>query len=262
MDNSFFRLVLSAMLMMSFSLFTTSCKQEGCTDPDAYTFDPDAVKSDASACAYPTLVLEIASIVGDQPLVYDQVYQVNGMATSFSTAQFYLSQVQIGDHGDMESLDTYLLISPEKDHYEVGEIKAGHKHSLHFGVGVDSASNFLDPSTYEANHPLAPKSPSMHWSWNSGYIFIRLEGKVDTDGDDVLETDFEFHIGTKNLYRTFEYDVHFDADEADSHLEMTVDFAKFFTGIDLKTDRVTHTMDNMPLAMTVVNNLSTVFSVD
>ncbi|HHG86155.1 MAG TPA: T9SS type A sorting domain-containing protein, partial [Bacteroidetes bacterium] len=70
---------------------------------------------------------------------------------------------------------------------------------IKFSVGVDSASNHLDPSSYAASHPLAPKSPSMHWGWSAGYRFVAMEGK----GGSSLNQAFEIHaLEDKNYFET------------------------------------------------------------
>ncbi len=252
-----------AFLGLTLATFSfTGCKKEGCTDPAAITYDPDAVESNAKDCEYPILSLDINFVAGNQDFALDQVFDVNGVATSFTTAQFYLSEVGVGENDNFEVPGTYLLVKPNQPPYEVGEVTAGHKHMLRFGVGVDTTVNFLDPTNYEQGHPLAPQSPSMHWNWNSGYIFIRLEGQIDANADGTPETLFECHVGGKMQYSPLVLEVHHEANSVDSRIPVKVDVAKFFDGIDLTTDNITHTMDNMPLAMAIVNNLDKVFSVE
>src|SRR5690554_7548864 len=48
-------------------------------------------------------------------------------------------------------------------------------------IGVDSTQNYEDPSARDADDPLfILNSGDMHWGWNTGYIFVMLEGKADT----------------------------------------------------------------------------------
>jgi hypothetical protein len=43
----------------------------------------------------------------------------------------------------------------------------------------------------------------MHWSWNTGYIFMKLEGKFDADTTaNILSQDYLFHTGLNDLYTT------------------------------------------------------------
>lgn len=249
---------LAAFLLLGASVMMTSCKQEGCTDPNAVNYDPEATENVEASCEYPVLSLDIQSVVNGEAFSFDQVYQINGAATQFTTAQYYLSNAGVMSEGVMEIPGTYLLVKADQSLYELGEVNAGHKHMLTFGVGVDSTKNFLDPTLADA--PLNAQSPNMHWSWNAGYIFIRMEGMVDTDADDIPDTNFELHVGGISNYTPVMFEVHHEADAVDSRVEITADFAQFFDGIDLTVDNVTHTMDNMPLAMALVANISKVFS--
>jgi hypothetical protein len=63
---------------------------------------------------------------------------------------------------------------------------------VRFSVGVPYDENHRDAATQAA--PLGTES-GMFWSWNSGYIFHRIEGKVDSAG---VEKPFVFHIGADN----------------------------------------------------------------
>jgi len=48
-------------------------------------------------------------------------------------------------------------------------------------IGVDSTQNHEDPSAREASDPLfILNSGDMHWGWNTGYIFLMVEGRADT----------------------------------------------------------------------------------
>ena len=67
--------------------------------------------------------------------------------------------------------------------------------AVRFAVGVGPDVNNLDPSTYPAAHPLAPKSPSMHWGWAAGYRFVCAEGV----GSSAFNQTFELHgLGNAN----------------------------------------------------------------
>jgi hypothetical protein len=71
---------------------------------------------------------------------------------------------------------------------------------IQFSIGVDGAHNHLDPASYPSNHPLAPKNPTMHWGWTSGYRFIALEGFAGADSSSV-NNNFQIHtVGDANYH--------------------------------------------------------------
>lgn len=249
-------MALLVALCMSCSL--SACKKDGCTDPTAINYDPEAVESVNESCEFPVISLNIVSVVGQEPFAFNQVYQIGGVATTFTTAQFYMSEVGVMSDGISEQPGSHLLVKADENAYEVGQITAGNKQTLTFGVGVDSANNFLDPTV--AAEPLNLQSPSMHWNWNAGYIFVRIEGEVDTDSDGTPDSLLELHVGGLPQYTPVMVEVNHVADAVDSRIPITVDFAKFFEGIDLASDNITHTMDNMPLARAIVENIPGAFS--
>ncbi len=188
-----------------------------------------------------------------------------GTVYRFTRAEFYLSGIAFYGHSDnlIGSPDRYFIIRPTTSEYSTGTTSATHIHKLKFNVGVDSVANHSDPTIWPSGHALTPQSPSMHWSWNSGYRFIVLEGIADRDADGTPETNFQLHIGTDDLLRNVELTVHKDIlpGQANS-LEIHIDYTKFFTGIELSSASTqTHTMNNLSLATQVADNISGVFSV-
>jgi hypothetical protein len=78
---------------------------------------------------------------------------------------------------------------------DLGEFTIDSLESIRFAIGVNEDLNHLDPTTYSPQHPLAPKSPSMHWGWSAGYRFICAEGLAGSS----LTQVFEFHgLGDDN----------------------------------------------------------------
>ena len=71
--------------------------------------------------------------------------------------------------------------------------------SLSTLVGVDSSLNHSDPSAFPNESVLnISNAGTMHWGWNPGYIFISVEGKVDTisSASSTFDKNFTFHVGT------------------------------------------------------------------
>ncbi len=134
-------------------------------------------------------------------------------------------------------------------------LPTGRYKGLRFGVGVDAVRNTgQDPSQYPNAHPLSVStSQGMFWTWNSGYIFVKFEGKTAFNGDASNMLDpYAFHVGTDNFYREIELSKAFEITETGGKIELAF-LADRFLGsgedvIDLTESSVTHTMDNMMLA--------------
>ncbi len=227
------------------------------TDDDAHSHESDAVS------------LNLAYNVGGQDFAYGNTYDVGGTAISFDFAQFYMSGFSIvDDKGNMTMLeDAYVLAKPSQTDYVLVDFEGEHIHMFNFNVGIDEATNNQsteDFTAYPADSPLALQSPeSMHWSWNVGYIFLKINAMVDTDGDGTPETATEYHIGTDNLLTPVSVMVHEDTGhdhEDEKMIGLNFDIAQLFNGLDLSTGASTHTGDNIEMAQAIVANYGSAFS--
>jgi len=192
------------------------------------------------------------------------IYTINGTAVQFNTLRFYLSGIQLEDvAGNPVSTDAYILAQPNDPAYSLGGVPPQAYTAFNFNVGIDSATNHLDPTQYASSNPLAPQSPNMHWSWTSGYIFLRIDGIYDGDGDGTPDSGngFEVHLGADNFLSTLSIPGSFGGDDSETlTLTLNYDPLALFTGIDFPTVNTTHTMDNMPMAMQVKANIPAAFA--
>jgi len=248
---------------------TTGCTDnEGCTDPNALNYDADA-EVDNGSCEYTpidsngyAITLHFHSKLGASDFAYDtDALNWDGRKVRFTKAQFYVSKVGIDD---VLFADTYLLVTPDEENYALGNIAAGHYHDVKFNVGVDTVANHADPASWPSAHALSSNNPNhFHWGWDPGYIFIALEGLVDTTVDKTGEANapFLYHIGMDALLSQVQLMAHAEV-SANTTVTIEIDWLKFFTNIDMRTDNVTHTMGGMPLAQVVKANVPSVFSVE
>jgi len=139
---------------------------------------------------------------GASPLMLDSIYQgPNGIRIKVSDIKFFttLMSNQNNTFAEVAYFDFRekgaLLIEQTLDYSKFP--------SLDFVLGVDTSFNHDDPSAFPNNSPLnIMNAGSMHWGWNTGYIFISVEGKADTlaDGIDNFDLSYSYHIGT-DLYQ-------------------------------------------------------------
>lgn len=116
----------------------------------------------------------------------------NDMGKEFTVTRFeyYISNISIThDGGTVTDIqDHYILANAENDIKEdLGSHSITNVESISFSIGVDTPTNHEDPSLLPNDHPLAPKSPSMHWGWTDGYRFVAMEGKTGPDIDKTYE---------------------------------------------------------------------------
>ena len=228
----------------------------GCDSADAPT-GPVAVRLDVEAFA------------GGAAFRAGQPFTVDGRTGQLDVARFYLSgltllhedgreiaviadapvTVRAQDESGAEIQhavdERYVLVdAAARVPVALGEVPAGRYTGMRFTLGVDGLDNRAATEDFPAGHPLAPQEPSMHWSWNSGYVFLRLDGLLDVDGDGVVDAStgtpgdpasgqWRLHLGlTANATTvTLAEPFTLDADETQS-LHLQVDLARFVQGID------------------------------
>lgn len=144
---------------------------------------------------------------GNQPLVLDQTYiSDEGYAIQFTDVKCYFTSLFIGAN----LFTTAALFDYRQKGSFVIKAKSSAKDddSLAFFLGVDSSYNHLDPSTFPNNNPLnIAIANDMHWDWNPGYIFVKIEAKVDTiiDGVEAFNHIAVFHVGGDNYLREMSF---------------------------------------------------------
>jgi hypothetical protein len=114
-----------------------------------------------------------------QPLSIDSVYTNSlGQQLRVENIQFYLSNIYSHNGADSTLLKQaflFTLLEPQTLSLNVSPQSFS---SLSFGVGVPSNLNKnVDPSQYANANPLSVQgSNGMFWYWNTGYIFLKLDG--------------------------------------------------------------------------------------
>lgn len=190
----------------------------------------------------------------------------NGHAVKFTTVKFYLSHTELmnGTSAVAHFHNNYMIFDGATPHgsQTVGSISPGSVTQLRFTIGLDSLTNHADPLT--AAYPL--NIPGMHWSWNpaAGYKFLNLEGRVDDDGDGVVDNDdptFTYHCATDNARR--ERALAFAGAVAAGgtlapHLEIRMDL--LVTGVDMLASPMA--MGYEPTNVDLMDNLMTALVIE
>lgn len=212
------------------------------------------------------LELQLTYTVNGEAYEADAIYDIGGVKTSFNVANFYISNIRVMNEDSEMTMfeDLNLLATPENTTFELGEVDVDHYHMIRFNVGVQPEENSqteTDFTSRPADDPLAMQTPAMHWNWNAGYRFLRVDGLVDADGDGTPSDVLEIHIGTDNFLTEAAIMVHKDAEDVDKNtIELEFDLAKLFTNVDLATESITHTGDKPELALKIKDNIPTTFT--
>lgn len=132
--------------------------------------------------------------VGNNPLKSRSERYTNSIGQDFyvSKLKYYISNIILEEvTGKNYHVDTSFLIDeskPESKKIFLGNLSSQKFHSIEFIVGVDSLHNCSGAQSGSLD-PLN----GMFWTWNSGYIFFKLEGK--SSYSNLPDNLIEYHIG-------------------------------------------------------------------
>ena len=202
--------------------------------------------------------IEVSMVVDQETFTPGNTYEIDGQQVKIDIMQFYMSGIKmVESDGDETFAESYHIISSTNNSVFVGDLDIANGYDFSFNVGIDAVTNGQseeDFSTRPADDPLAMQDPPMHWNWNSGYKFLRIDGEING-------TAFKYHIGTDAQLVNLNIEDGIDVEEGGSNVIVQVDIEKFFNGIDVAAAESTMTMDNLPLATQVVGNYTAAFSV-
>ena len=254
-------LIPVALLMAATQM---SCKKDQDNDEQSQPVPQPGVEAAVNFMVHPKRGTQEMAYGIDQPVTLPW----EDRKVSFNIAQLYLSGFELlnADGSTVKLKDTYVLVTDQEATFNLGQVPTGTYTGIRFQIGVDSVANHSDPSLRAPSHPLALRVPSMHWSWNTGYIFIKAEGDFDCEvglGPDHEQCEaFRYHIGTVPMLRTVELNHRLDvAAGAGGTYHVEIDWLKLFEGLNLPDDKLTHTMNNRPLAEKIANNGPKMFKI-
>lgn len=146
-------------------------------------------------CSWPSTAQEVSirfvPWCHDHELILGQEELVGSVPVVIEKLRFYISHLSLQQGDSVVKVDgAYLLDAADRSNLEIStEVSEGAQvDTLTFLLGVDSATNVsgalggaLDPSK------------GMYWTWNSGYINLKLEGSSPMSKE--VKNAFNLHLG-------------------------------------------------------------------
>lgn len=225
--------------------------------------------------------VEFDNIVGDKNLVLNGVTYTNkhGEDIVISKLDYYISNFKLhkkdGSTYTVPKDESYFLVKEEvkaSQMISLPTIPVGEYTAIEFVVGVDSLKStaplqertgVLDPGNGEG----------MYWSWNSGYIFLKLEGTAQLMAESKR---FNYHIGffggyaepTVNNIKTIKLPFETPlvvTETAVPEIHIMADILTIFDGPggELKITETANIMGGQPAkAQQAANNYAQMFTID
>lgn len=215
------------------------------------------------------LQIDLQPVYGGQNFFMDSIYttpegykvkftELKCYFTLFSNGTNALHQAALLDYRETGSL----LFKKEGDYAKFLNLSAI--------LGVDSSLNHLDPSAFPNESPLnISNAGPMHWGWNPGYIFMNIEGKVDTLLDATTNPDlsFSFHIGTDSYLQNLQFnninwtDIGNNTRQFKLKLDLLAFLGQGASTINLSSEYLTHTAAGQEaLTQKVISNFKNAIS--
>ncbi len=204
----------------------------------------------------------------NEPLVMLNEYTFpTGETIKFTRFSFYVSDVNATTDGQSSEIEDVNFLNLTASHstlddaqlgytYTLDEIPAGDIESIDLTLGVNPQFNQQVPSDFTGDHPLA--KPGEYWiAWDS-FIFFKIEGIVDLDGDGETETNVALHIGSDQAAREISISV-----TEENAVDITIDVMSIFnngsTTFDLQNNPQIHSLSQIDLANFLMDNFSKAF---
>ena len=155
-----------------------------------------------------TFRLVFDNVAGEQDLQLNAGTYRNASGESFTptTFNYFVSNIKL-THADGREYtvpqdSSYFLIKenvPASQTITLQNVPAGSYKSVSFVIGVDSLRSTMDIGRRTGVLDPAGSHTSasgMYWSWNSGYIFMKLEGTSPSAPMDATgKNTFRYHVG-------------------------------------------------------------------
>jgi hypothetical protein len=132
--------------------------------------------------------------VGNQVLKLDSILYKNELKQDFSVTKFkyYIANIALlSEDGKPFKNNNYFLIDEEKPNSKkiiLENLPSGKYVSIDFTIGIDS----IDNCSGAQSGALDPIN-GMFWTWNTGFIFMKLEGTSEFSSSPNAQ--LEYHIG-------------------------------------------------------------------
>lgn len=210
--------------------------------------------------------------INNQPFVSNKVFLINGKKVRFSKFQFYASAIPIIEIGstpncnddnniifvDLTALDDSIK-SLNGATATFLKTSVGNFQSISVGLGLGLVLNNKTPSDFPSTNPLS-KTEEYWSSWKS-YIFFKLEGLMDKDGDGTFETGITYHTGSTDASTSTKFIKNIEITSKGTTLNFDLDMNKLLMGFDFSTlnkiENLTQKEDMKKLMM----NLSTALTI-
>ena len=244
MNKIFTKAFLSLIVVI---LTLSSCKKDPEPDPK-----PNPIPTPTTG----DFMLEFQARFGNTNMIFgNQFYYVTSFGDSlqFKTLKYYITNIKLigEDVPDFAEPESYHLVENDINKNTLLTIKnvpVGNYKGVEFMIGVDSTRNVSGAQT----GALDPAN-GMFWSWNTGYIFFKVEG---TYTKNTVRNNLVYHIGGfKNPFNAIQTTELFFPNGSEKVDGVKTRVAHFYFNFNemFAGDQGRFDLENIPTEMTISN---------
>ncbi len=224
-----------ALLSLSFVL-VSGCKDE---PDDAPSVTPTPVPTNEKGITYTStgaLTISINHMFDSNVLQLSPTKYVTAANDTIKVTQmsYYITNIELttkqGTKIQLGNANLISFLPPAACSFTLNNIPAGTYTNISYLIGVDSTRN----STGTNQGDLDPNY-GMYWSWNTGYVFMRLIGRFSS-----AELGYSFDIGgTSNIMTASHNLTDYKKSGTSATVKLKLDVARIFNApnmYDLKVD--------------------------
>lgn len=226
------------------------------------------------------LDIEFKNMIGNTKIELNTGSYVNAVGEKFTVTllNYYISNIKLtstdGKEYAVPKDKSYFLIKEENPSQKITleNIPVGDYSQISFTIGIDSLkcaspiaerTGVLDPASAGAG---------MYWNWNSGYIFVKMEGACDVATS--RDKKFRYHIGgfggyesqTLNNIKNVQLKIPVAKVKKDqsepSRINIKCDASKVMNGSTNVSIAEKSTVMFAPFSVKIADNYADMFSVD
>lgn len=219
------------------------------------------------------LSLEFDNIAGASDLQLNTGSYTNAAGETFKVTKlkYYVSNfVLMNTNGTIFTVpqDSCYFLIDESDaatHEPILKVPEGEYKTLTFMVGVDSLRNTMDIIKRTGSLDPTTTAADMYWSWNSGYIFFKMDGT--SPSIPAMGGVFQYHVGgfggyssaTDNNLKTYTLDLTARGIPKvkagkETNIHLMVDILKALEGTTNMSFATTAMIHSPAAGVTVANN--------
>ena len=228
-------------------------------DPSAINFDPSARSANAT-CQYNSFYFRFQYMWDGAPFEINRIYAVDSTVLAIKTLQCYFSNLILEDtiERSYHLSPKYFSLFQDQSTYFFENIPIRFLEKIRLNFGVDPSTNDqVIQLINESGHPLEAVSPeSMHWTNGEGFIFLKIKGNVDKNGDGFPNENesFNYEIGTNNLFQSLVYNMTPEWLSVNDTVFCQIEVSTLFDGVNLQLEDQTNSIDAPNLALRIRDN--------